>query len=77
MLQRVKTLIRYTEATSAAGVCGVPADRAHFLDMPFYETGVIADCTHHYSSPDAINFNKLQSGTLKGFDVQAPSQRRT
>lgn len=39
LLQQVKTLIRYTEATSAAGVCGVPEHRAHFLDMPFYETG--------------------------------------
>ncbi|EIE24760.1 nagb/rpia/CoA transferase-like protein [Coccomyxa subellipsoidea C-169] len=41
-LQQVKTLIRYTEATSAAGVCGVPGERAHFLDMPFYETGTVA-----------------------------------
>ncbi len=40
-LQQVKTLIRYTEATSAAGVCGVPEERAHFLDMPFYETGAL------------------------------------
>ncbi|BDA49180.1 probable glucosamine-6-phosphate deaminase at N-terminal half [Coccomyxa sp. Obi] len=42
LLQQIKTLIRYTEATSAAGVCGVPAHRAHFLDMPFYETGTVA-----------------------------------
>ncbi|KAK9918984.1 hypothetical protein WJX75_008480 [Coccomyxa subellipsoidea] len=42
LLQTVKTLIRYTEATSAAGACGVPEERAHFLDMPFYETGTIA-----------------------------------
>ena len=39
LLQQVKTLIRYSEARSAAGVCGVPHDRCHFLDMPFYETG--------------------------------------
>ncbi len=38
-LQRVKTLIRYTEARSAAGVCGVSNDRCIFLDMPFYQTG--------------------------------------
>ena len=39
LLQAVKTLIRYSEARSAAGVCGVPAENCHFLDMPFYETG--------------------------------------
>jgi len=38
-LQKVKTLIRYTEARSAAGVCGVPYENCHFLDLPFYETG--------------------------------------
>ncbi|CAK0786248.1 hypothetical protein CVIRNUC_009461 [Coccomyxa viridis] len=42
LLQAVKTLIRYSEARSAAGVCGVPAENCHFLDMPFYETGTIA-----------------------------------
>ncbi|CAL8464055.1 g3590 [Coccomyxa elongata] len=42
LLQQIKTLIRYTEATSAAGVCGVPERRARFLDMPFYETGTVA-----------------------------------
>ena len=39
LLQAVKTLIRYSEARSAAGVCGVPAENCYFLDMPFYETG--------------------------------------
>ena len=39
LLQTLKTLIRYSEARSAAGVCGVPAGNCHFLDMPFYETG--------------------------------------
>ena len=38
-LQRVKALIRYTEARSAAGVCGVAYVNCHFLDMPFYQTG--------------------------------------
>lgn len=38
-LQRVKTLIRYTEARSAAGVCGVSYDKCIFLDLPFYQTG--------------------------------------
>ncbi len=31
-----KALIRRLEAISAAQVCGVPQDRLHFLDLPFY-----------------------------------------
>ena len=33
---RWKGLIRRHEATSAARVCGVPAEKLHFLDLPFY-----------------------------------------
>ncbi len=33
---RWKGLIRRHEATAAARVCGVPAKRLHFLDLPFY-----------------------------------------
>ncbi len=38
-LQRIKTLIRRTEARSAARYSGVRPEHIHFLDMPFYETG--------------------------------------
>jgi len=38
-LQRIKGLIRRTEARAAARFCGVAAERIHFLDLPFYETG--------------------------------------
>lgn len=38
-VQSIKGMIRRGEARIAAGVCGVPADRLHFLEMPFYETG--------------------------------------
>ena len=38
-LQKVKGLIRRTEARAAALYSGVKADHIHFLDMPFYETG--------------------------------------
>lgn len=38
-LQRVKTLIRRTEARAAARYSGVKAENIHFLDLPFYETG--------------------------------------
>ena len=40
-VQSVKTLIRRIEARSAAGFCGVPRDNCHFLDMPFYKTGMV------------------------------------
>ena len=38
-LQMVKTLIRRTEARSAAKYSGVKPANIHFLDLPFYETG--------------------------------------
>ncbi len=38
-LQRIKSLIRRTEARAAAVFAGVDAERIHFLAMPFYETG--------------------------------------
>lgn len=38
-LQRIKTLIRRTEARAAARYTGVKPEHIHFLDMPFYETG--------------------------------------
>jgi glucosamine-6-phosphate deaminase len=41
ILQKVKGLIRRGEAKAAARDCGVPAERLHFLDMPFYETGAV------------------------------------
>ncbi|HWL92766.1 MAG TPA: glucosamine-6-phosphate deaminase [Phycisphaerae bacterium] len=38
-LQRIKTIIRRSEARAAARYAGVLSGRIHFLDMPFYETG--------------------------------------
>ncbi|MCL4219981.1 MAG: glucosamine-6-phosphate deaminase [Phycisphaerales bacterium] len=38
-LQRVKGLIRRSEARAAARYSGVRPERIHFLDLPFYETG--------------------------------------
>lgn len=38
-LQRIKGLIRRTEARAAARFAGVASERIHFLDLPFYETG--------------------------------------
>lgn len=38
-LQKIKGLIRRTEARAAARFSGVKPERIHFLDMPFYETG--------------------------------------
>ena len=38
-IQQLKALIRRGEAKSACALCGIPEERAHFMDMPFYETG--------------------------------------
>ncbi len=38
-LQRIKGIIRRTEARAAARYSGVRPENIHFLDMPFYETG--------------------------------------
>lgn len=41
-LQKIKTLIRRTEARAGARFAGVADEsRIHFLDMPFYETGTV------------------------------------
>ncbi|GAB4410769.1 MAG: glucosamine-6-phosphate deaminase [Bacteroidia bacterium] len=38
-LQHIKGLIRRGEAKAGCRYCGIPEEHAHFLDMPFYETG--------------------------------------
>jgi glucosamine-6-phosphate deaminase len=38
-LQKIKGLIRRTEARAGAKFSGVKEENIHFLDMPFYETG--------------------------------------
>jgi glucosamine-6-phosphate deaminase len=37
----IKELIRWSEAKSGVGVCGVKEECLHFLDLPFYRTGTI------------------------------------
>ena len=38
-IRRLKGLIRHGEAREGARVCGVPPEKLHFMNMPFYETG--------------------------------------
>ena len=38
-VQSIKAMIRRGEAKAGALVCGVPGDRLHYMDLPFYETG--------------------------------------
>ncbi len=40
-VQKVKGLIRQTEATTAAAKAGVPVEKLHFLNLPFYQTGKV------------------------------------
>jgi glucosamine-6-phosphate deaminase len=41
-VQAVKALIRRTEAIAAAQHCGLTEGNLHFLNMPFYDTGMVA-----------------------------------
>ncbi len=38
---KIKALIRQTEALQAALTAGVPAEKCHFLNLPFYRTGQV------------------------------------
>ncbi len=38
-VRKIKGLIRQSEARAGARCCGVPGERLHFLNMPFYESG--------------------------------------
>ena len=38
-VQMIKAIIRRSEARAAGRSCGIPHERLHFMDMPFYETG--------------------------------------
>ncbi len=40
-VRQIKTLIRRGEARAAGRDSGIPVDRLHFLDLPFYETGAV------------------------------------
>ncbi|NNE69959.1 MAG: glucosamine-6-phosphate deaminase [Rhodothermales bacterium] len=40
-VQRAKAFIRYAEAVSAIEVMGLGREQARFLDMPFYQTGMV------------------------------------
>ncbi len=40
-LRTIKSLIRRCEARAGARACGIAPQRLHFLDLPFYETGLI------------------------------------
>jgi glucosamine-6-phosphate deaminase len=41
-VQKIKGLIRWSEAKAAALVAGCQEDRLYFLDLPFYRTGAVA-----------------------------------
>ena len=45
-IQELKGLIRKGEALAACRVCGVPENKAHFMNLPFYETGAVKKKPH-------------------------------
>lgn len=40
-IRHIKGIIRKGEAKSACRYCGIPDENAHFMNMPFYETGLV------------------------------------
>ena len=40
-LRKIKGLIRKGEAKATCKYVGIPMSQVHFLDLPFYETGLI------------------------------------
>jgi glucosamine-6-phosphate deaminase len=40
-VKKIKGLIRRSEARAGCRYAGLPDDKAHFLDLPFYETGAV------------------------------------
>lgn len=56
-LRTIKTLIRRCEARAGARACGIAPNHLHFLDMPFYETGLIQK--HPISEADVRIILKL------------------
>ncbi len=41
VVRTIKGLVRRGEARAGARFCGLPNERIHFLDLPFYETGTV------------------------------------
>ena len=53
-VQAIKTLIRKTEALDAAKYCGIPENNVHFLNMPFYNTGMVQKLSISKADIDAV-----------------------
>lgn len=59
IIQRFKGLIRKGEALAACRYCGVSESRAHFQNLPFYETGTVKK--NPYSEADIkLTYDLLQ-----------------
>ena len=51
-IQELKALIRKGEALAACRVCGIPENKAHFMNLPFYETGAVKKKPHSEKDVD-------------------------
>ncbi len=58
-IQQIKGLIRKGEALAACRYCGVDEKNAHFLNLPFYETGTVKKKPHSQEDID-ITYDLLQ-----------------
>lgn len=51
-IQDLKAFIRKGEALAACRVCGVNEEKGHFMNLPFYETGVVKKNPHTSADVD-------------------------
>jgi len=51
-IQDLKAFIRKGEALAACRICGVDEEKAHFMNLPFYETGAVKKNPHTQSDID-------------------------
>ena len=65
-IQQIKGDIRKGEALSACRLCGVNEHHAHFMNLPFYETGAVKKNPHSQTDIDqTINLlNKVQPSVI-------------
>ena len=59
-VQTIKGLIRRSEATAACRHMGVADERIHFLDLPFYQTGLVRKLPISQADVDIVRENILE-----------------
>ncbi len=67
-LSSIKTYIRKSEARASCRLIGIPEERIHFLDMPFYDTGLVSKSP---LEPADINLVSMLLDSVKPHQIYA------